>query len=329
MRNYLTIIGTLFVLFLWSACGPARLDTEQVEGYRWELTHYAESESVLAEADEIEAWLQLTNGQLSGYTGCNRLQGAYAWEGDMLVTGPLSTTKRACLDIHMREQYFLGMLEDQPTASLQGGVLTLTSAQGRLVFSKGEAVEVAPVEVDTVAVAAQGKAESAAADYPDWPDTTDVLHGMFAYMADAAIFVNCADGKRYPVAMEAGYLPLERKYTTEMAEEAGKRVLLTATGSIAPRPTVDGEGEVPTLVVKQMLSLSRDASCDTERLLVNGALSGGNLRDCVTGDIYSVRWLTERPFEGNGFIKVEGIVRDNALQVIRVVGWQAAEAPDC
>lgn len=36
------------------------------------------------------------------------------------------------------------------------------------------------------------------------------VSGMFTYFADAALFVHCATGRTYPVALEGDYLALER-----------------------------------------------------------------------------------------------------------------------
>ena len=38
------------------------------------------------------------------------------------------------------------------------------------------------------------------------------MSGMYSYLADAANFTECLTGARYPVAMEADNLALERAY---------------------------------------------------------------------------------------------------------------------
>ena len=78
----------------------------------------------------------------------------------------------------------------------------------------------------------------------------DQMRGLFTYMADAALFEDCVSGHRSPVAMEAGYLELERAYL-ELRREPGAPLLVTIQGSIEPRPPMEGDGEIDTVVVKR------------------------------------------------------------------------------
>ena len=91
-------------------------------------------------------------------------------------------------------------------------------------------------------------------------DTT--LYGMFAYMADAAIFVRCSDGRRFPVVMEEKFGQLERSYLQLVGEEGGRRVLLACHGRLVSRPTesaAKGVGE--SLLVDTVFSLSTELDC--------------------------------------------------------------------
>ncbi len=76
------------------------------------------------------------------------------------------------------------------------------------------------------------------------------MKGMFRYMADAALFVDCFSQKKYPVAMENEYISLEREYLTNT--DAGNPLLVTLEGSLVSRPKMEGEGEILTLVVKKL-----------------------------------------------------------------------------
>jgi len=73
--------------------------------------------------------------------------------------------------------------------------------------------------------------------------------GSFVYLADAATFLDCADGRRYPVAAEGGYLALERAYLAAR-RYPGEPLLVTVTGDVESRPAMEGDGAVPTLVVQ-------------------------------------------------------------------------------
>lgn len=77
----------------------------------------------------------------------------------------------------------------------------------------------------------------------------ELMRGLFAYMADAALFEDCADGSRYPVAMEAGYLELERAYL-EQRTEPGAPLLVLIRAGVEKRPPMEGDGEINTLIVE-------------------------------------------------------------------------------
>ncbi|MCB1333467.1 MAG: META domain-containing protein [Roseivivax sp.] len=66
-----------------------------------------------------------------------------------------------------------------------------------------------------------------------------LIAGMMRYMADAALLEDCADGLTYPIAMEGGYLALERAYLAA-APAAGEPLYVLLDGTIAPRPAMEG-----------------------------------------------------------------------------------------
>ena len=86
------------------------------------------------------------------------------------------------------------------------------------------------------------------------------MQGMFSYMADAASFEECTTGRRLPVAMEGGYLDLERAYLAAKGEP-GQPVMALVEGAIALRPPMEGPSPVPTLVVGKFLRLEPGATC--------------------------------------------------------------------
>jgi len=86
------------------------------------------------------------------------------------------------------------------------------------------------------------------------------MQGLFRYMADAASFEECTTGRRLPVAMEGGYLDLERAYLAAKGEP-GQLVMALVEGSIALRPPMEGPSPVPTLVVGKLLQLDPGATC--------------------------------------------------------------------
>ena len=97
-----------------------------------------------------------------------------------------------------------------------------------------------------------GSEPRATADLEPPPDagTARQLTGMYSYMADAANFVDCESGKRYPVSMEADNLALERAYLSVRSEPA-EQILVTLQGRFELRPPMEGDQEVEKLIPVQ------------------------------------------------------------------------------
>jgi len=85
--------------------------------------------------------------------------------------------------------------------------------------------------------------------------------GMYQYMADAGLFTDCATKNRFPVAMEADNVSLERAYLAER-EQPGEEMIVSLTGRIEPRPPMEGEGTIDTLIVTQFEEIWPTESCD-------------------------------------------------------------------
>ena len=89
--------------------------------------------------DRYAPWLEfVSEGRVSGYTGCNLLHGAWKSEGGAVHVGPLVTTKRACAgpegDIERR---VIAALNERSRVSREGNKLVFTTADGeRLEFAE-------------------------------------------------------------------------------------------------------------------------------------------------------------------------------------------------
>jgi len=86
------------------------------------------------------------------------------------------------------------------------------------------------------------------------------MSGMFTYMADAPAFVECLSGMSMPVAMEGGYIDLERAYL-RAGMAAGAPLMALVEGRVVRRMPMEGPGPVPTLVVDRFLRLEPAAEC--------------------------------------------------------------------
>jgi heat shock protein HslJ len=77
-------------------------------------------------------WLEfLAEGRMSGFTGCNLLNGGWKSEGGQVRIGPLAMTKRACMgpagDIERR---VLASLNDQARVNREGAKLVMVGPSG-------------------------------------------------------------------------------------------------------------------------------------------------------------------------------------------------------
>jgi len=88
------------------------------------------------------------------------------------------------------------------------------------------------------------------------------LHGMFRYLADAALFEECLTGRTYPVAMTGDYLNLERAYLRAEKVEPGAPLLATFEGDIGLQPAMEGDRLIPTVSVRRYIGLFPDQSCE-------------------------------------------------------------------
>lgn len=86
------------------------------------------------------------------------------------------------------------------------------------------------------------------------------MTGLFRYLADAALFTDCAGGDALPVAMEKDYLALERAYL-DARREPGGPLRVALEGHFQKRPPMEGDGLVTVLVVDRFQAVLPDGGC--------------------------------------------------------------------
>jgi len=86
------------------------------------------------------------------------------------------------------------------------------------------------------------------------------MRGMYRYMADAASFTECLTGERWPVMTEADNLRLERAYLAAR-REAGEPLLVSVEGRVELRPPMEGDVQVPSLVVERFVAVWPGQDC--------------------------------------------------------------------
>jgi len=110
----------------------------------------------------------------------------------------------------------------------------------------------------------EGKDSSTAADETQQPPPSGTmsLQGMYSYLADAGIFVDCATRDRWPVAAEADNAALERAYGKAKIVP-GSPLLVTVDGRLDSRPKVDSRGKETTLIVERFVRAWPRETCGT------------------------------------------------------------------
>lgn len=146
-------------------------------------------------------------------------------------------------------------------------VRTTVTLQGRLHFATdriypvldGGNVPLAILLVSARRTRIQGGED--ARPLPARQEDARTLTGMFQYMADAALIALCADGRKLPVATEAGYKALERAYLGSR-HAPGQAALVEVEGTIEARPGAE-EGTPPraALVVSRFVDIWPRKTC--------------------------------------------------------------------
>ena len=68
-----------------------------------------EKEKVTTDTEKTP-WIKLSEGRVSGFSGCNRLMGSYSLEGKILTFSQLGGTKMFCFDAQELEDRFMKTL---------------------------------------------------------------------------------------------------------------------------------------------------------------------------------------------------------------------------
>ena len=98
----------------------------------WRLTQLGDEVIAAAAGEPVGMQLQSQNTRVAGFSGCNRMFGAYALDGQSLKFAQVGGTKMACTDQgRMRlEQRYLDMFSTVSGWRISGRTLELLDAQG-------------------------------------------------------------------------------------------------------------------------------------------------------------------------------------------------------
>ncbi len=103
-------------------------------------------------------------------------------------------------------------------------------------------------------------------------------HGEVHYMADAATYTDCASGLRWPVAMAADYLSLERSYL-QRRSAPGAPLLVSFDGRLEVRRAIEGAAR-EHIVVDRFVDAEPGVSC----------AGNDSARQSVMAELQDKRW---------------------------------------
>ncbi len=136
-------------------------------------------------------------------------------------------------------------------------VLTDTAGEKRYFRAKGEGLEMLDMQGNPIVSQFNYTLAPITAALPATPMA---MRGMYFYMADAAIFTDCATGKKVSVANNA---QLERDYAAARGNDT-KPVLLTVDGHFTLQANPDSGEKIKTLVPDCDARFEAGKNCDSK-----------------------------------------------------------------
>jgi heat shock protein HslJ len=98
--------------------------TSEITGRRWYVISVNGGELIAPEGGE-RPWIELADGRIQGFGGCNNLMGAYISENDRLSFNEIGSTKKYCPDVQATERSIIEMLSTVSNYQVEGGTLTM------------------------------------------------------------------------------------------------------------------------------------------------------------------------------------------------------------
>jgi heat shock protein HslJ len=138
MQKVILLLG-LGILFVGISCSTAKQKTGNASlSGKWELQKIGGTRinSSNQERGVPTLELNLAEGRVSGFGGCNRYFGSVFTAGNTLVFGALASTKMACLGPNVEEQFLLALSKEKLPYRTSEGILYLGEGPGTLVFKK-------------------------------------------------------------------------------------------------------------------------------------------------------------------------------------------------
>ncbi|WP_299430238.1 META domain-containing protein [uncultured Meiothermus sp.] len=113
----------------------AQARPQGLQGREWRVTALNTGSAVVSVAAGPQPTASFVGGRLSGNSGCNQFSATYTLNNFSLQVGPVTSTRRACLDeqTHQQEIAFLQALENVVSFRIVGNQLTLYDQEGSIL----------------------------------------------------------------------------------------------------------------------------------------------------------------------------------------------------
>ncbi|WP_405062075.1 META domain-containing protein [Kribbella sp. NBC_01505] len=106
-----------------------------IDGTKWTLSGVIDYDSVGHQAGAEKAWITFNGDRVTGFTGCNELNGKVARAGNTITFGELATTRRACAEAEAgMEKALVNGLKGEMSYKIDAKNLTLSAGNAGLTF---------------------------------------------------------------------------------------------------------------------------------------------------------------------------------------------------
>jgi heat shock protein HslJ len=126
------------ILTLMDANGVTVLSYEAVaqalSGTSWQAIMFNNGKSAIVGVNGVQITANFgTDGQISGFSGCNNYSGTYLAPNNTISFGPMISTQKACTEpkgVMEQESQYLAALASATTFAIQGQLLEMQSSTG-------------------------------------------------------------------------------------------------------------------------------------------------------------------------------------------------------
>jgi heat shock protein HslJ len=106
-----------------------------IDGTKWTLNGVIDYDSVGHQDGAAKAWITFNGDRVTGFTGCNELNGRVARDANTITFGELATTRRACAEAEGElEKALVNGLKGKMTYEIKSEDLSLKAGDKGLTF---------------------------------------------------------------------------------------------------------------------------------------------------------------------------------------------------